>query len=70
MPAETIQTCFLLNFTCRDRRGRFEITLYAVNSERVPVKIVIDNFRPLFFVPRAAPPEAAGSAAERKGLPL
>jgi DNA polymerase-2 len=70
MAAETTEKCFLLNYACRDRGGRFEITLYAVNSGRVPVKIVIDNFRPLFFVPRTAPREAAAGAAERKALPL
>jgi DNA polymerase II len=70
MPSETTEKCFLLNYTCGDRRGRFEMNLYAVNSGRVPVKIVVDNFRPLFFVPRAASPEAAFGAAERKQLPL
>jgi len=70
MPSETTEKCFLLNYTCGDRRGRFEINLYAVNDKRVPVKIVIDNFRPLFFVPRSAPPETACGAAERKQLPL
>jgi DNA polymerase II len=70
MPPETVEKCFLLNHTFRDRGGRFEITLYAVNAAGVPVRIVIDNFRPLFFVPRSAPPEAAAGAAERKSLPL
>ncbi|MBN2189538.1 MAG: DNA polymerase II [Chitinispirillaceae bacterium] len=70
MDAETREKCFLLNYASRDREGRFDIKLYGVNSARVPVKIVIDNFRPLFFVPRTAPPEAAAGIAERKALPL
>ena len=70
MAAETVQTCFLLNYTCRDRSGRFEIILYAVNSHGLPIKIAIDSFRPLFFVPRFTPPEATSMAVERKELPL
>jgi DNA polymerase II len=70
MPATATQTCFLLNYNYRDRNNRFEITLYAVSSDRVPVKIVVDTFRPLFFVPHALPADAAPGAAERKALPL
>ena len=70
MTHPTTQTCFLLNYGYRDNRGRFEITLYAVNSERRPVKITIDTFRPLFFVPRSMPRAETTAAAERKELPL
>jgi DNA polymerase-2 len=70
MPPATIEKCFLLNHFSGDRSGRFEITLYAVSVERTPVKIVVDNFRPLFFVPRPAPAGAGAGAAERKRLPL
>jgi len=70
MTPDTAQTCFLLSYSCRDRNGRFEITLHAVAAGRIPVKIIIDSFRPLFFVPRAAPAEATCGAAERKELPL
>ena len=70
MPSPSTQTCFLLNYSYRDVRGRFEITLYAVNDERTPVTMAIDSFRPLFFVPRATPADETGGAAERKSLPL
>lgn len=64
------QTCFLLNYSSRDSRGQFEMTLYATNSEQAPVTITIDTFRPLFFVPRETPAGAAAAAAERKSIPL
>jgi DNA polymerase-2 len=64
------QQCFLLNYAYRDSRGHFEITLFGITSERVPVKITIDNFRPLFFVPRSVPRKETSGVAERKELPL
>ena len=70
MSSETTQICFLLNHHFRDRNNRFEMTLYAVNGEQVPVKIVVDSFRPLFFVPRTTPQAATTGAMERKELPL
>jgi DNA polymerase II len=69
MATET-KTCFLLNYTYRDNRGRFEVTLFAVDKERLPVRITIDNFRPLFFIPHTTPATETGAAAERKELPL
>jgi len=65
-----ILKCFLLNYTSQDLRGNFEITLYAVTDNHTQVKIVIDSFRPLFFVPRNVPYQKTISAAERKALPL
>ncbi len=62
--------CFLLNYTSRDIRNHFEIVLYAVTEDRTPVKILIDNFRPMFFVPRTTDPNLTIKAAERKVLPL
>jgi DNA polymerase-2 len=62
--------CFLLNYTSRDFKGRFEIILYAVSSDCKPVKITIDTFRPLFFVPRSTPVQKTSQAAERKSLKL
>ena len=69
---ETIhtQTCFLINDDCGDRNGRFEIRLYGVNNQRVPVTILVDTYRPLFFVPRTTPHALTASATERKELPL
>jgi DNA polymerase-2 len=62
--------CFLLNYTSRDIRNHFEIVLYAVTEDRTPVKIIINNFRPMFFVPRTTDPNLTIKAAERKVLPL
>lgn len=70
-PAEkqTSQKCFLLNYLFRDRNGRFEIVLYAVSDRRRPVRITVDDFRPLFFTARSTPAKEA-AAAERRELPL
>jgi DNA polymerase II len=62
--------CFLLNYTNSDIRGRFEITLHAVTDTHAYIKIIIDSFRPLFFVPSEIPPEKTRAAAERKSLSL
>jgi DNA polymerase-2 len=70
MAPVTSKTCFLLNHSFRDRNGHFEITLYAVDEARQPVRILIDSFKPLFFVPRTTPAAATFRAVERKALPL
>jgi len=62
--------CFLLNYTNRDIRGRFEITLYAVTDTHDCLKIIVDTFRPLFFVSASVPPEKTSTATERKPLSL
>jgi len=70
MSDKTSRLCFLINYSYRDRNNRFEVTLYATSSEHSPVKITIDTFRPLFFVPRSTPLEETRQAAERRQLPL
>jgi DNA polymerase-2 len=62
--------CFLLNYTNSDIKGHFEIQLYAVTETNAYIKIIIDTFRPLFFVPSGIPPEKTRLAAERKSLSL
>jgi DNA polymerase-2 len=62
--------CFLLNYTNSDIKGHFEIQLYAVTDTHAYIKIIIDTFRPLFFVPSGIPPEKTRLAAERKSLSL
>ncbi|MGE5670842.1 MAG: DNA polymerase II, partial [Fibrobacterota bacterium] len=62
--------CFLLNYANSDIKGHFEITLYAVTDTHTYIKIIIDTFRPLFFVPSGIPPEKTRSAVERKSLSL
>ena len=63
-------SCFLLNYSFRDFKGYFEISLYSITENREPVKIVIDNFRPLFFVPRSISEDLTRRAVQRKQLPL
>ncbi|MBN1127870.1 MAG: DNA polymerase II [Chitinispirillaceae bacterium] len=70
MSPVTSQTCFLLSHGFHDHTGHFEIVLYGVDEQRTPVKMVIDSFRPLFFVPRTTPAAATTTAAERRPLPL
>lgn len=62
--------CFLLNYSGRDERGRFVLRLYAVTTDHRPVRITVDNYRPLFFVARSTPQSLTTSAAERAPLPL
>ncbi len=70
MPNSEPLSCFLLNYASRDIRNHFEITLYAVAENQSSVKILVDNFRPMFFVPRTTDPNLTIKAAERKVLPL
>lgn len=65
---QTTLHCFLINHTSRDSRGKFEITLYAVTEKGEKVKITIDSFRPLFFIPRITPDELLKGVSERKSL--
>ena len=62
--------CFLLNYTSHDFGGKYEIILHAVSSDCKPVKIRVDSFRPLFFVPRSTSAQKTSKAAERKSLKL
>lgn len=66
--SETI--CFLLNYDYRDTNNHFQITLYAVTDNHRPVQIIIDNFCPLFFIPRSTPPDLINKTVSRKPLPL
>ncbi len=65
-----IKRCFLLTTSYRDIDGRFEITLHAATDDGMPLVAVIDDFRPLFFVPRAVALEATRGCAERTQLEL
>ncbi|NLD93567.1 MAG: hypothetical protein GX639_12970, partial [Fibrobacter sp.] len=62
--------CFLLNYSSSDIKGRYEITFYAVTDTHTFIKIIVDSFRPLFFVPSTIPLEKTNAAAERKTLSL
>ncbi len=65
-----VQKCFLLTRNSRDTGRHFEMNLFAVNETGAPVHIVINNFRPMFFVGRTTPPELTREASERKPLDL
>jgi DNA polymerase-2 len=62
--------CFLLNHGGYDRDGHYEIRLHAATRQGVPAKIIITNFRPLFFVSRDTPRTLTAAVVERKVLPL
>lgn len=64
------QSCFLLNYTSNDYKNHFQIKLYAVTEKQQPVKILIDNFRPLFFVSHSLHDNLTIKASQRKALPL
>lgn len=70
MNTTSTKTFFLLTYNSRDRQGHFEIHLWGVSTDGKVVKIIIDNFRPLFFVPRNTPHHFTETAVERKQLPL
>ncbi len=70
MESSSAAKAFLLSTSYRDNRGRFEIALYGKTEDGVPIKVIIDGFRPLFFVPRQTPPAFTSAASERKALPM
>jgi len=57
--------CFLLTHGSRNTQNGFEIRLWGVTSAGVPVQIIIDTFRPLFFVPRSVPADLTKPAHTR-----
>lgn len=70
-PKNTQLECFLLTAQSRDNGPHFEITLWAAGSCGNAVKIIINDFRPLFFCRRSLTPQNAKfSFSERKQLPL
>ncbi|MFW6245089.1 MAG: DNA polymerase II, partial [Fibrobacterota bacterium] len=66
----TSTDCFLLTTQSRDGENGFEITIWAVTRSGIPVKIVVNDFRPLFFCKRSLSSKETRSAQERKQLPL
>lgn len=65
-----IQNYFLLTRSGFDMRGHYEIHLYGVSAEGDSCKVVIDNFRPLFFVSSNIPIDKTKLAVERKKLKM
>lgn len=66
----SLRTFFLLTYNSHYKHNNFEIHLWGVSAEGSPVKIIVDNFRPLFFVPRDTPKHLTDAASERKQLSL
>ncbi len=67
MADEIIRTCFLLTAECLDLPDRFEMIFWAAPLHTdVPIKIVVDNFRPLFFIPSSAKIHNLHDLAERR----
>lgn len=69
-PENSSTECFLLTSQSRDVGNRFEIVIWGISRKGEPVKILVDNFRPLFFCSRSLDPEETSLAQERKQLPL
>ncbi|MBD3314926.1 MAG: hypothetical protein GF344_04010, partial [Chitinivibrionales bacterium] len=65
-----MQTCFLLTHSHRDVSQGLVITLYGASGEGPPVRVLIDNFRPPFFVSRDTPESLTQEADERKPLAM
>jgi DNA polymerase-2 len=61
---------FLLTYNFFDKKDHYEIHLFAVSKDGTPAKIIIDSFRPLFFIPRSTPKLVTTLATERKSLSL
>lgn len=63
-------TYYLLTYHSHYAKNHFEIHLWSISEQGKPAKIIIDNFRPLFFIPNRTPKNLTTAAAERKQLPL
>ena len=68
--SNTTLECFLLTAHGRDSGARYEITLWGAGSLGRRARILVDDFRPLFFCPRDVPESETAAAAERKRLPM
>ncbi len=64
------QRFFLLTTHSFDKENHFEIHLHGVSESRKPISIIIDNYKPLFFIARSTPQNLTTLAYQRKGLPL
>lgn len=64
------QNYFLLTRSGYDNHGHYEIHLYGVSQDGDSCKVIIDNFKPLFFVPTNIPLEKTRLAVERKKLKM
>jgi len=68
-PSSTIRA-FLLTASGYDSGGRYLITLWARGEDGRPIRIVIDDFRPLFFVVRTTLEALTHACVERRPLPM
>ncbi len=63
-------SCFLLTAQGFDSRSAYEITLWGKSADGRSIKIIVNDFHPLFFVDALAPESATSPVMLRKGLPL
>jgi DNA polymerase-2 len=68
--ADSTFECFLLTANYRDNGPRCEITLWAAGETDERTRIVVNDFRPVFFCPRTVPANETAAAAERKQLSM
>ncbi|MDR0331066.1 MAG: DNA polymerase II [Chitinispirillales bacterium] len=68
--ANSTLNCFLLTAHYRDSGRKFEITLWAAGGSGERARILVDDFRPMFFCPRSVPGSETEGAQERKPLPM
>ncbi len=62
--------CFLLTAQGRDYNNRYEIVLWACTEENRPVKIIVDNYQPLFFIPTTLSANSTFGATKRTSLEM
>lgn len=61
---------FLLTEEWRDRNGKTELLFFAVTDNGKPVEIIIDNFRPVFFIQSESKIPSTLLISERKTVKM
>ncbi|MHB1688416.1 MAG: DNA polymerase II [Ignavibacteriaceae bacterium] len=61
---------FLLTGGWQDIGGKNVLIYYGISGESIPVEIIIDNAKPVFFIDRSASLEGLKVQCQRKSLPL
>jgi len=62
--------CFLLTAHYRDAGSKFEITLWGAADSGERVRVFVDDFKPMFFCLRSAPPSVTAPASDRRALKM
>lgn len=74
MNTQSLYKSFLLTTQAYDNNGHFQIILFGTalqgNAGNKPVKIIIDNYRPLFFIPHQTPEAGCVKTAAQRSSNL